>query len=73
MENPASEITENQKKQLMVMTLQDGMNAWDFIQSKAQADQPWGAAGILSCIEKGYSLNRLTINWEARDLRYGNK
>lgn len=73
MENPASEITENQKKQLMVMTLQDGMNAWDFIQSKAQADQPWVAAGILSCIEKGYSLNRLTINWEARDLRYGNK
>ena len=73
MENPASEITENQKKQLMVMTLQDGMNAWDFIQSKAQADQQWVAAGILSCIEKGYSLNRLTINWEARDLRYGNK
>ncbi len=70
MENPASEITENQKKQLMVMTLQDGMNAWDFIQSKAQADQQWVAAGILSCIEKGY---RLTINWEARDLRYGNK
>lgn len=28
---------------------------------------------ILSCIEKGYSLNHLTINWEARDLRYANK
>lgn len=27
----------------------------------------------LSGIGKGYSLNRLTINWEARDLRYGNK
>ena len=71
MENPASAITEEQKQQLMATTLQDGMNAWDFVQSKAETDQPWVAAGILSCIGKGYSLNRLTINWEARDLRYG--
>ena len=64
-------IPEDQKQQLMATTLQEGMNAWDFVQSKAQADQSWIAAGILSCIKKGYSLNRLTINWEARDLRYG--
>jgi hypothetical protein len=36
-----------------------------------EADQPWALVGVLSCIKKGYSLNRLTINWEARDLRYG--
>lgn len=73
MENLTPKITEEKKRQLMATTLQDGLNAWDFVQSKIQADQPWIAAGILSCIKKGYSLNRLTINWEARDLRYGNK
>jgi len=73
MENPTPKITEEKKRQLMATTLQEGLNAWDFVQSKIQADQPWIAAGILSCIKKGYSLNRLTINWEARDLRYGNK
>lgn len=73
MENLTPKITEEKKRQLMAATLQEGMNAWDFVQSKTQADQPWIAAGILSCIKKGYSLNRLTINWEARDLRYGNK
>lgn len=61
------------KQQLMTTRLQDGTTALDYVQSKAEADQPWVAAGILSCIEKGYSLNRLTINWEARDLRYGKK
>ena len=71
MENPTPKITEEKKRQLMATTLQEGLNAWDFVQSKIQADQPWIAAGILSCIKKGYSLNRLTINWEARDLRYG--
>lgn len=73
MEDPVSEITSEQQQQLKATTLQDGMNAWDFVQSKAEADQPWVAAGILSCIGKGYSLNRLTINWEARDLRYSKK
>lgn len=68
-----SGIGEEQKQQLMATTLQEGMNAWAYVQSKAQADQPWVAVGILTCIKKGYSLNRLTINWEARELRYGNK
>ncbi len=67
------EITTEMQQQLMTTTLQEGMNAWDYVQSKAQADQPWVAVGILTCIKKGYSLNRLTINWEARELRYGNK
>jgi hypothetical protein len=71
MKDPVPEITSDQQHQLKATTLQDGMNAWDFVLSKAEADQPWIAAGILSCIEKGYSLNPLTINWEARDLRYG--
>lgn len=68
-----SGIGEEQKQQLMATTLQEEMNAWDYVQSKSQADQPWVAVGILTCIKKGYSLNRLTINWEARELRYGNK
>ena len=72
MENPVSEITSEQQQLLEATTLQDGMNAWDYVQSKAEADQPWVLAGVLSCIEKGYSLNRLTINWEARELRYSN-
>lgn len=73
MEKPAPKIIKEKIEILKATTLQDGMNAWDFVQSKAEADQPWIATGILSCIEKGYSLNRLTINWEARDLRYRNK
>jgi len=66
-------MTDEQQQQLKATILQDGMNAWDYVLSKAEADQPWVAAGILSCIEKGYSLNRLTINWEARDLQYSKK
>ena len=71
MENPAPVINEKQIELLKSTTLQEGMNAWDFVQSKVEIDQLWAAKGILSCIEKGYSLNRLTINWEARELRYG--
>lgn len=37
-----------------------------------QISQKWIAAGIESCIKKGYGLNRLTVNWEARELRYAN-
>ena len=73
MENPAPKITEKQKLQLMATRLQDGTTALDYVQSWPEADQPWALTGVLSCIEKGYSLNRLTINWEARDLRYSNK
>ena len=72
MENPVPVINEKQIDLLKATTLQEGMNAWDFVQSKVETDQPWVVLGIQSCIEKGYSLNRLTINWETRDLRYGN-
>ena len=60
-----------QKQQLMATMLQDGTTAYDYVMSWPEADQPWALAGVLSCIKKGYSLNRLTINWEVRDLRYG--
>ncbi len=70
MNNAAPEITSEQEQQLKSTTLQEEMNAWNFVQSKPSVDRPWIAAGILSCMKKGYSLNRLTINWEARDLRY---
>ena len=66
-----SGIGECQKQQLMATRLQDGTTALDYVLSWPEADQPWVLAGVLSCIGKGYSLNRLTINWEARDLRYG--
>ena len=66
-------IGKEQKQQLMNTKLQDGTSAYDYVMSWSKADQPWALAGVLSCIGKGYSLNRLTINWEARDLRYGKK
>ena len=73
MEKSALEITDDQKQKLMATILQDGTTALDYVMSWPKADQPWALAGVFSCIEKGYSLNRLTINWEARELRYGNK
>ena len=73
MENPAPEITEEQKSQLMATKLQDGTTALDYVLSWPEVDQPCAMAGVFSCIEKGYSLNRLTINWETRDLRYGKR
>ena len=71
MEDSAPGITEDQKQQLITIKLQDGTTALDYVMSWPEADQPWALAGVLSCIGKGYSLNRLTINWEARNLRYG--
>lgn len=65
-------ITEEQRKTLMKTTLQGGQNAWAYTLTWPTDDQPWIAAGILSCMKKGYSLNRLTVNWEARELRYAN-
>lgn len=64
-------IGKEQKQLLKATRLQDGTTALDYVLSWPEEDQPWALAGVLSCIEKGYSLNRLTINWEARDLRYG--
>ena len=66
-------ITEEQKNLLQQITLQDGRNAWEAVQSLADADRPWVAAGILSCVDHCYDLDRLTINWEARELRYANR
>lgn len=63
-------LTEEQKLLLQSTTLQEGMNAWEYMLTRPKDDQHWIAVGILSCMKKGYSLNRLTINWEARDLRY---
>lgn len=63
-------ITEEQKQKLLQTTMDEGVNAWEYVTTWKEADQPWIAAGILSCMKKGYSLNRLTVNWEARDLRY---
>lgn len=67
------DISKKQIELLKATKLQDGTTALDYVLSWPEADQPWALAGVLSCIEKTYSLNRLTINWEARDLRYGGK
>ena len=66
-------LTEMQREQLMATTLENDMNAWEYVLSWRDDDQYWIALGILSCVKHGYSLNRLTINWEARDLRYATK
>lgn len=68
-----SDITEEQKQQLMATTLTNGTNAWEFVQSRPQDAQPWVAQGILSCITKGYRLDLLMIGWETRDLRKKSK
>ena len=62
-------VTEEQKQQLQQTTLTEGENAWDYIQSQSEEDRPWVIAGILSLAKKGLPLNRLTIFWEAEDLR----
>lgn len=69
MENPVPEITSEQQQQLKATILQDGMNAWEFVQSRPEEAQPWVAQGILSCIDKGYRLDLLMIGWETRDIR----
>ena len=63
------DISKKQIELLKATELQDGTTALDYVLSWSEADQPWALAGVLSCIEKGYSLNCLTINWEARDIR----
>ena len=62
-------ITDEQKQQLQGITLTDGLNAWEYVQSLSEGDQYLVAAGILSCIKKGRIPNRLTIFWEIEDLR----
>ncbi len=37
-----------------------------------QINPVWLAEGIESCRKKGYDLDRLTVNWESRELRYAN-
>ena len=71
MEGTPPIINEKHIETLKATILQDGTTAYDYVITWPEADQPWAMAGVLSCIKKGYSLNRLTINWEARDLRYG--
>ena len=63
-------ITSGQKQLLQRTTLSNGMNAWEFVLTRPKDGQYWTAVGILSCMKKGYGLNLLEINWEARDLRY---
>lgn len=66
-------LTEEQVQQLKQITFQGGQNAWLYVQSWSEDDQYWIATGILSCIEKGYNLNKLTVNWEARDIKYAER
>ena len=63
------DVSEKQIELLKTTTLTNGQNAWEFVQSRPQAAQPWVAKGILSCIEKGYRLDLLMIGWETRDIR----
>ena len=62
-------VTEEQIETLKCTTLTNGLNAWEFVQSRPKDAQPWVVRGILSCIEKGYRLDLLMIGWETRDLR----
>ena len=63
-------LTEGQRQQIQELTIANGANAWDYVLSWPADGQYWIALGILSCVEHGYGLTRLEINWEARDLRH---
>lgn len=63
------EITDEQKQQLQGITIANGTNAWEYVMQQSEETQHWIAAGILSCVKKGRILNRMTIFWEAEDLR----
>ena len=69
MEHSISNISEEKKLLLKTTTLTNGTNAWEFVLSRPENAQPWVAAGILSCMKKGYRLDLLMIGWETRDLR----
>ena len=62
-------LTEEQKHQIQEITIANGTNAWDYVLSWPDDGQYWIALGIISCVEHGYGLTRLEINWEARDLQ----
>ena len=68
MEKVTMEISEKQIELLKATTLTNGTNAWEFVLSRPQDAQPWVAAGILSCMKKGYRLDLLMIGWETRDI-----
>ena len=71
---PSKELTEKltkgQKQKIQELTIANGTNAWEYVLSWPADGQYWIASGILSCVEHGYGLTRLEINWEARDLRH---
>ena len=62
-------VTEEQKLKLQNITIGNGTNAWDYVLQQPEDNQYWVAAGILSLAKKGLPMNRLTIFWEAEDLR----
>ena len=62
-------MTDEQKQQLQGITIANGTNAWEYVMQQSEETQHWIAAGILSCVKKGRILNRMTIFWEAEDLR----
>jgi hypothetical protein len=66
------DISETQIETLKGTTLANGTNAWEFVLSRPEDAQPWVAAGILSCMKKGYRLDLLMIGWETRDIRSHN-
>ena len=69
-EELTEKLTEGQKRQIQELTIANGTKAWDYVLSWPADGQYWIALGILSCVEHGYGLTKLEINWEARDLRH---
>ena len=69
-EELTEKLTEGQKRQIQELTIANSTKAWDYVLSWPADGQYWIALGILSCVEHGYGLTKLEINWEARDLRH---
>lgn len=64
-------ITDEQRQTLTNTTLQDGRNAWEYVNLFEEDKREWVAKAILSCIEKGMKLRPDTISIEAGHLKYG--
>lgn len=63
-------ITDEQRQTLTNTTLQDGRNAWEYVNLFEEDKRELVAAGILSCIEQHKYLPPGTISTAAGKLKY---
>lgn len=65
------EQTEEQK--LQGFSINNGMNAWEYVNLFSEEKREWVTEAILSCIDKGLELRSETISIGAGSLKYEKK